>query len=48
MNGENDIPFLFRQTLEGFVADDTSICNEHMDAAELFQGNLNDLITILS
>lgn len=48
MNGENEIPFLFRHRLEGFVTDDTGIGNEYMDAAELFQSNLNDLVSIFS
>jgi hypothetical protein len=48
MNGKNEIPFLFCHSLERFVADDTSICDKHMDGAELFQSNLNDLVAIFS
>ena len=36
MNRKNEIPFLFCHSLEGFITDDTSIRNEHMDSAELF------------
>ena len=36
MNRKNKIPFLFCHSLEGFVTDDTSICNERMDSAKNF------------
>jgi hypothetical protein len=36
MNRKNEIPILFRHTLEGFITDDTRICNKHMDSAKLF------------
>lgn len=36
MNRKNEIPFLFCHSLEGFITNNTSICNEHMDTAKLF------------
>ena len=48
MNGKDQVPFLLSHSGEGFVAKDTSICDQNMHAAKLLQSNFHDSIAVLS
>ena len=47
MDRNDEIPILVFHILEGDVAKDTGIIEEDVDAAEVLDGGLDDLVTIL-
>lgn len=44
---EDEVPVLILHVLEGDVAEDTGVVDEDVDAAELLDGGLDDLVAIL-
>jgi len=46
VNSNDEVPFLLGHSLEGLVAQDTSISNKHMDTPELLHSDLHNLVCL--
>lgn len=46
VNSDDEVPFLLGHSLEGLVAQDTSIGNKHMHTAELLHSNLYNFVCL--
>lgn len=47
MDGNNQIPVLVGYVLEADIAEDTSVVKQDVDAAEVLDGGLDDLVSVL-
>lgn len=47
MNGHDQVPVLILHVLEADITEDTSVVEEHINAAEGLDGSLDDSVTIL-